>query len=471
MNISGPKEFSSDSYEVFSDQEQKENKSTQEQDEKNRLAEIYTEIMNDSFSVSDDSFDISVTSMDHRISKKSSQTDYLSSQGLEKSVKVINDHEKKGTNPNRLVNELAFLKSEMDKCDEKMEKQTLSLTKVAYFVSKYFGLGGIGYASLLYNRTLNRLSKEQKNNVIALSVSYQNGPMTPNVKNLILPEGKGVYTGHVKDGVPYGTGEGTDIVLSEKKIYSGPLSYGRPDGKGVIFTKNYVLETEHLNDELVKSKRYEYIENLKLDDGTYTGFIHNDMPEKQGILFKGNNEIHIGEFLKGKLREGVKFLEDDTMISTIIDQKKSVSHKAIEKFKAGFFNALDELTGEGEIIKQDGTIERGNFHGGKLNGYGEREFKTEDDKLVTQKGMFENGVFKYEIRRIAGVLYSATGGATFDEKNRMNGLGKMQLPDGAIYEGNFVNGLLNGEIKCTIKNKITVHVYQAGELVKPNDKI
>lgn len=451
---------------------QKKANSRQEVNEKKRLIdEIYTETINDSFSISD-SFEFESTPMDHRRTKTiSPQTDYLSSEGLENAIKIINDHEKKGTDPKRFVNELASLKSEMDKCDKKMEGQAFSFTKVAYFVSKYFGLGGIGYASLLYVRTLSRLSDEQKDNVIALSASYEAHPFNPKVTNLILPEGKGIYTGFVENGAPHGRGEGTDIVLPEKEIYSGPLLNGRPDGKGVIFTKKYVFETEHLNGELVKSKRYEYIENLKLDDGTYTGFIHKDMPEKQGILFKGNNEIHVGEFLKGKLREGVKFLEDDTMILTIIDQEKSVSHKVFGKFEKGYFNYSGLLNGEGEIIKQDGTIERGNFVNGELDGYGERDRKV-DGKIVSQKGRFENGVFKYEIRRIAGVLYSATGvGATFDEKNRMTGVGEMQLQDGSIYEGNFDNGLLNGKIKHTINTITTLHVYQAGKLVKPNDKI
>lgn len=99
-------------------------------------------------------------------------------------------------------------------------------------------------------------------------------------------------------------------------------------------------------------------------------------------------------------------------------------------------NTKDGLPeGECKVTHRDGTIYKGNFVNGKLegkNGY----FKNRD--LFVYNGEFRNGVF--------------------------NGYGEVKWTNGDSYKGNFLNGLFHGEGRYTFKDgKVFVGNYKNGK--------
>ena len=227
------------------------------------------------------------------------------------------------------------------------------------------------------------------------------------------------YEGIFKDGLLI---EGTIIYSSgDKKI-------GKFDGneiiEGTTIIRGITCKGKFRNNKLNDSDG-EKIDHKNQIKTTSKGNFIDGVLDGKGIktVVKGNEEeVQEGNFKEGKLYKGsIKKFDGTTCTGTFED---------------------DKLSGEnGKKTEPDGTVSKGAFKNGQLNGQG---IKTDPDGTVYE-GIFKNG--------------------------QLNGQGIKTEPDGTVYEGIFKNGQLNGKGTKTEKNKVSEGVFQNGVLHGSNGKV
>ncbi|ESL10895.1 hypothetical protein TRSC58_01364, partial [Trypanosoma rangeli SC58] len=211
-----------------------------------------------------------------------------------------------------------------------------------------------------------------------------------------LPNGEGEwvwengqsYRGAVKAGAPHGIG----VFKSQEADYEGSFAFGFPDGHGNICWKGIKGSVEryegtwkegHLNGE----------GTLTLPDGsTYSGGWKSGVKEGRGVDSVVKNYSYTGEFKNGK-RNG---------------QGKIRLEREGCTYEGEFL--MDELTGDGKMVLDNGTVMVGSFSNGKPNGRLEIRFPM----LGVFRGKLKNG--------------------------KVVGTGTLLYPNGDKYEGEFIDG-------------------------------
>ena len=230
------------------------------------------------------------------------------------------------------------------------------------------------------------------------------GDCQSGIGKYILPSGA-VYEGQFKNGEVHGIGT---CNYSDGSIYHGEWAYRFPHGKG--------------------SKLY---------------------PDK---------EIWAGQWNKGRPIDKRGRVFDETFIS------KSAHTYDYVDIQVGCIKD-DCINGIGTYVYADGSKYEGQFQEGKRQGWGSFYYPNGDKYVGDFHLNFEEGygTIYYKNGKLArgqwykgeylGDHFVAKGGIGCIEGDCLNGSGKFIYQDGAMtYEGEFNDGLPNGNGKCTYSN-------------------
>lgn len=245
-----------------------------------------------------------------------------------------------------------------------------------------------------------------------------------------------IYKGSIVDGMPHGNGIMNYI---DGTVYSGEWKNGRICGEGKLISTNGTYEGEFENDT------FHGIGTFTFPDGNiYYGQWDCGVATGMGKLTMADGTIYSGAFAEGKPNgRGVEILPDGG------------------KYIGEFING--EKEGIGEYTSADGTRLKGMWNNGKLNGKGEiidskgGKMQGEWMKGALLSFSFEDnagtkGNFVAEID-ITTNMPTDKGTMTYEDQTQIigtfknfvpNGPGEKKLPNGAIYEGIFTNGILVG---------------------------
>ena len=237
--------------------------------------------------------------------------------------------------------------------------------------------------------------------------------------------GKNVYVnGDIQEGIWE-----DDRFVGKATNYSGCISGDCDNGYGV-----YVWETgEKYEGNWVNKRRNGYGKNTWASGARYEGYWQNDLRNGEGTQF----------YTDGTSKNG--FWENDKFIGA----------------KTGCVSG-DCQNGYGVFVWKNGDKYEGNWKNGRLNGQGNYYFKKGNEKYI---GEFANGEFhgtgayyfadgrvkdgRWEHNKFIGAIISQTGCIS---GNCNNGFGIYVWENGDKYEGEFVNGLMEGQGLYTFSN-------------------
>ncbi|EKF33011.1 hypothetical protein MOQ_003129, partial [Trypanosoma cruzi marinkellei] len=178
------------------------------------------------------------------------------------------------------------------------------------------------------------------------------------------------YRGAVKNGVPQGLG----VFITPKVHYEGSFNCGIPDGYGKITWKG----TE---------------EKKEKEEDTYEGSWKEGHLDGEGKLIMHDGSTYIGGWKSGiKEGHGVDSVAKKYHYSGELKDGKRHGKGAICMLKEGFKYegefVMDEITGNGTMTLEDGTVIMGSFANGKPHGNVKITLPTQDGF----QGEFKNGV-------------------------------------------------------------------------------
>ena len=271
-----------------------------------------------------------------------------------------------------------------------------------------------------------------------------------------------IYRGEWKIGNRDGKGK---LTWSNGDIYNGQWKNDSPDGKGKFFFMTGFQGVDKSDTYIGEVKNW-----LRHGKGTYTwvsqrmkysGDWKNNNRHGYGV-YKEGDSIYTGQWKDDKRwGEGKITIKDKYSISGIF------MHTNIKGKVSMFFDTASDLKsyhghihsktfqphGTGELIKNSGTIYKGSFLDGELNGKilikNAPYFSTEtidgkyvgsDSGLLT--GLFKkgklNGIFKWKMK--SGRIYTGR----INKKFKFHGRGILKHPgrDGLIQKGIWGNGKL-----------------------------
>jgi hypothetical protein len=244
----------------------------------------------------------------------------------------------------------------------------------------------------------------------------------------------GVLEGEIKNNIVSGVwrkptlgNEGLfQFTFTNEQTFSGVYKSGIE--KGVLRGKWNGIRIDSYNTTFESEKIIETI-NIIEQETQLTNELVNKTPVNE--LKDSNGNIFLGDFLNEKLHGKGKMIDKDGDV-----------------FEGDWING--EFV-KGKIIFTDGSIEEGHFKDFELHGSGKANFIDEDGIENIMEGHYEDGEFiegkhTYLNQRIEEGYFT-----NFE----LNGKGRITYHEsGDVYEGEFLDGLLNGEGK----------IYSNGEL-------
>ncbi len=192
----------------------------------------------------------------------------------------------------------------------------------------------------------------------------------------------------------------------------------KPDTNSLSFLENTNKITfEYMSDAHSDNAYSGYVENKKLKDGTYTGYLVSGLPEGKGTMKYSSDSYYEGDWLGG-LRHG------------------NGSYTTSQGTATGKWEKGSQC-GEGTYKYKDGSEYKGSFVNGRFEGKGTMTWA--DGKYYTgdwKSGSIEGeGTMKYA----DGSVYEGTFWM-----ERRSGTGKMIYSDGSVYEGSWNSGKRQG---------------------------
>ncbi|RNC43417.1 MORN Repeat Containing 1 protein [Trypanosoma cruzi] len=318
-----------------------------------------------------------------------------------------------------------------------LEKKRIKIPGVGEFMLRYEGdfMGGVPKGSGTGTLTLLTadprtapsppISAEVRCFIPQLDVSGQYKGMWLNG----LPNGDGdwqwvneqSYRGAVKSGIPQGSG----VFITPKVHYEGSFICGLPEGYGKITWRGTEEKKEDTYEGSWKEGYLDGEGKLILHDGsTYTGGWKSGIKEGNGVDSVVKKYHYSGELKEGK-RHG-----------------KGTISMLKEGFKYEGEFVMDELTGNGTMTLEDGTVIIGGFANGKPHG-------NVKITLPTQDGF--QGEFKHGVVSGSGTLFYNGGkyeGEVADSGNPLpmrHGRGVYTFIEGDVLECTWKRNVLHGD--------------------------
>ncbi|MEO5991302.1 MAG: DNA/RNA non-specific endonuclease, partial [Ferruginibacter sp.] len=180
-------------------------------------------------------------------------------------------------------------------------------------------------------------------------------------------------------------------------------------------------------------------QKLKLNQGDYTGYVVNGMPNGLGKLIFKDSSKYDGNWKDGLWEEYGVFTNkkgdtiDGDWSKGKLDGEASVISKFLE-YEGGYVNGKKD--GYGAIVFSNGTLYSGDWKGDEMSGFGE---------LITTEGVVYDGEWLNGVPNGVG-QYTYLDIEEYEgewEDGRPKGTGVFNCED-YTYEGSFTNGLLNG---------------------------
>ncbi|CAD8112068.1 unnamed protein product [Paramecium primaurelia] len=229
------------------------------------------------------------------------------------------------------------------------------------------------------------------------------------VKDAVFQNAKNVGQNRVYQGYWYNdkqNGRGQEYNDKEQKYFYGYWQNGI-FVQGLIITENYLFEGDAKDNQFLKGVL------VYMDQRIYLGnFYQGELNDENGE-YRYKKEKYIGGFKKG-MKQGKGKLENEQFI-----------------YEGEFEN--NQICGQGVLIeKENGWRQEGQFKDGKLDGKG---------VYIRSLGDFYEGEFKQGQRHGKGTLKR----------------------DGITYQGNFVEGKLNGWVQMIQDKRIYKCYFEIGE--------
>ena len=253
-------------------------------------------------------------------------------------------------------------------------------------------------------------------------------------------------------------GKGTIYLLSGSE-FSGIFKYGQYDGQGDVVYGNGIYA------ECQKGNCIDGRGILMFEDGSrYSGEFKNEIRTGYGGLELEDGSTYSGDFVNNLYHgQGTIRLQDGTEYQGVFDKGKmegeinirfASGHQFIGRFKHG-----EVVEDQGRVIFPNNS--RGNcVDGNCIEGEGTLEL----DNGSLYEGAFLNcsrhgyGVYTFE----TGAVYKG-----FFSKGKYHGKGSYTFPSGITFEGDHKEGLRHGRGRFTFPNGTSYDVlYQKGKLVE-----
>ncbi|CAD8209023.1 unnamed protein product [Paramecium pentaurelia] len=229
------------------------------------------------------------------------------------------------------------------------------------------------------------------------------------VKDAVFQNAKNVGQNRVYQGYWYNdkqNGRGQEYNDKEQKYFYGYWQNGI-FVQGLIITENYLFEGDAKDNQFLKGVL------VYMDQRIYLGnFYQGELNDENGE-YRYKKEKYIGGFKNG-MKQGKGKLENEQFI-----------------YEGEFEN--NKICGQGVLIeKENGWRQEGQFKDGKLDGKG---------VYIRSLGDYYEGEFKQGQRHGKGTLKR----------------------DGITYQGNFIEGKLNGWVQMMEDKRIFKCYFEIGE--------
>lgn len=243
----------------------------------------------------------------------------------------------------------------------------------------------------------------------------------------------------------------SSAIFSTKERRIGELVNGKLNGKGkkILFESRRKIEEEgEFNNNELHGQGKKTLPNGIVVEGEFS---HGKLTGK-GKIIHPDGKVYKGEFEKDSSKElGITIFPDGKVVHGEFENQELHGFGMVilpnntvyqGEFDKGF------LQGSGEITWPDATIFEGLFINGKLNGQGK--------KIHANGIIYEEGEFKENNLHGKGYkIYSNRAKAEGEFfAGKLNGWGKVSWPDGTLFEGQFINNMLNGQGKRILSSKI-----------------
>lgn len=293
--------------------------------------------------------------------------------------------------------------------------------------------------------------------------SFIDGVLTG--KGTIFDESNGVvYEGSFVDG--FKEGEGMEQI--DDMRYSGGFHRGKREGSGVLSRGTEVVYEGSWREGWREGHGREIVGGM-----TYVGEFHRDMRHGEGRLCRVDGQlVYEGQWANGKREgNGREILKGDIVYEGSFRDDKCEGfgrqlQDGVVLYEGEFANGLRE--GRGRVFNKDGSVAReGTFRGGQLNGectiyYGSPQAyfvgSVVNDQPsgrgmeVTADGAMFEGEFLNGLRHGQGRLHNAQKALVYSGEwvcGQKHGQGVFQ-DDGGLYEGEFFRDAKCGFGKLTL---------------------
>ena len=295
------------------------------------------------------------------------------------------------------------IKLKVIKYNKKLKKQIdIKLINYKFYSGKY----------IVYETNIKGKEYDGNDDNLLFEGEYLNGER--NGKGNEYYYGKLVFEGEYLNGKRNGKGK---EYYYDKLIFEGKFLNDKRNGKGKEYYKDGKLkfEGEFLNDERLTGKLYDNNGNL-----------YCDLKSANGLIKEYNDDgklIFEGEYLNGK--KNGKGKEYDNNNGKLIFEGEYLNGKRNGKGKE-----YDYFLGK---LKFDGD-----YLNGKKNGKGKEYYENGN---IEFEGIYNNG------ERYSGIGYDTKNNKAYELKNGEGYIKKYYLGGIYIFEGEYLNGLINGKGK------------------------
>ena len=239
-------------------------------------------------------------------------------------------------------------------------------------------------------------------------------------------DGSIIYEGSFVDG--FKEGEGIEVETDDVR-YKGEFHRGKRDGSGVLSRGKELLYEGGWREGKKEGHGREIVGGLG-----YDGEFHRGLRHGKGRLSRLDGQlVYEGEWANGKREgKGREIMKGDIVYEgSFSDDRCEGFGKQLQDgvvlYEGEFANGLRE--GRGRVFNKDGSVAReGTFKGGQLNG---------------ECTIYYDSPQAYYVGSVVN--------------DQPNGKGLEVTPSGAMYEGEFLNGLRHGQGRLHNEQKALVY--------------
>jgi uncharacterized protein (TIGR02145 family) len=163
-------------------------------------------------------------------------------------------------------------------------------------------------------------------------------------------------------------------------------------------------------------------QRIKFDEGLYVGQARDGKPNGKGKFTFNSGETYEGDFVDNAFNGIGKYIQPNG--TTYVGEWKN-----------------GKQNGKGKVNYSNGMVYEGDFENGNLNGEG---------KLVDSKGNISKG--HWETGKLVSPKQNIPSNINEPKNIQTNQNQKRILDDGSIYEGELVNGIMEGKGKYLFKD-------------------